>query len=67
MELTMRKLLYLAAGVVLTAMAVTFVGKSNTSATDAIETVHSRISIDELHRRADLRALPAAEMVAEPF
>ena len=63
----MRKLLYLATGIVLTAMAVTFVGKSNTSATDATGTVQSRMSIDELHRRADMRSLPAAEMVAEPF
>jgi hypothetical protein len=67
MELTMRKLPYLAAGLVLAILAVTFVGKSNTSATDGVFAEQPRISIDELHRRVDISALPAAQMDAEPF
>jgi hypothetical protein len=59
----MRKLLYLAAGLALVTLATTFVSSSNTSTTDA----SARVSIDELHRSADMNALPAAPMVAEPY
>jgi hypothetical protein len=66
MEPTMRKLPYLAAGLAIAILAVTFVGRSNTSATDAARP-EARISIDELHRSARMNAPPAAQMVAEPF
>ena len=63
----MRKLPYLAAGLAIAILAVTFVGRSNTSATDAGTRPETRISIDELHRTAKMNALPAAQMAAEPF
>jgi hypothetical protein len=59
----MRKLLYLAAGLALVTLATTFVSSSNTSTPDAT----ARVSIDELHGSADMNALPAAPMVAEPY
>ena len=62
----MRALVFLTAVIVLTA-AVVAVIKSGSRATVAMDAPRSRtVSIDELHRRVNMRSLPELDIV-DPF
>ncbi len=60
----MRKLMHFTAGVAVGALAVMIFAKTPISAT--APSMWSQISVDELQRSVDLKALPVLE-VKEPF